>query len=876
MNRLISRIGVVFAGFAMAIGVGIAVKGSDNVRAQAVGAGNDVITVAGFGGYTSNSYSAAGTDRTAVANTTNTSGAIYKLQVFNGSSGAVRGNQGSATANFSARNSTTQAGYYISTVKLELMDGTNGTLDGSTEDRSVVYFGDAAFTMSNTAPTSGTKTDSNEGESGVTTLTWSNSDTTCNYFLLYNLKSGGTPSKGKLTITWVAKPAGPVKLKSPTNFSYNKDTQKVSWSAVNNASSYKFSSNNGSSYSDPSVNTYYDVSSLANGEYNSKIIAVGDGVYYSDSDAASFAFTKVTKPTYTGVTLSAGSLTGTYFGEAYIQCSAEVQGTDDPTQDVTWYVTETNAYGTTTIVEDKAAINSDGKVTFEANCTVYVWGLAADGTTHNASGFAITATGLVGESGSKYNPYTVAQAIDAIKSGTGITGVYATGVVCGYYNSGFSDEPYIDSNKRVSFYLSADGTAADDNTRIEAYYCYKAAGSVGYKNVSEVPEVGDTLVVYGNLTKYNSTYEFASNCYVYNHTANWAFDRLELTTSAEYDNTYYQGTTFSPDGLTVTYYEANAVTSGERHMDVTALAEFNADLSVVGNDKDLTATYKGKTSNSIKYNVVEMPDFDIAFGTADGSVQITEASTVANGWTISVTGDFGNTQKASYSQVGTASKPAETITFTKTLNSVVTLKELFIKLGGFSGTAGTITLKVDDTTVGTGSLNQTADIIASANSYGRGGKVSGKTTITITITDIAKGVKVYGIYYSAKSDAEMLNEFITDYMHMSHTTNDGSCKTEGWYTAAKEEYSRLHSEQKSLFNSDANYADAKARLIAWAAANGETFDPAAGTFNKNSRIVLPNYISSNITSTAIVIVISAIIGIVAIGGVIVLRRRKEK
>ena len=219
MNRLISRIGVVFAGFAMAIGVGIAVKGSDNVKAQAVGAGNDVITVAGFANYTTNSYSSAATDKSAVANTTNTSGVTYALQVYNGSSGAVRGNQTSATGNFSARNTTTQAGYYISTVKLELMEGTSGTLDGSTADRSVVYFGDAAFSMSDTAPTSGTKTDSNEDKSGVTTLTWSNADTTCNYFLLYNLKCAGTPSKGKLTITWVAKPAGPVKLSSPTNFS---------------------------------------------------------------------------------------------------------------------------------------------------------------------------------------------------------------------------------------------------------------------------------------------------------------------------------------------------------------------------------------------------------------------------------------------------------------------------------------------------------------------------------------------------------------------------------------------------------------------------------------------------------------------------------
>ena len=64
---------------------------------------------------------------------------------------------------------------------------------------------------------------------------------------------------------------------------------------------------------------------------------------------------------------------------------------------------------------------------------------------------------------------------------------------------------------------------------------------------------------------------------------------------------------------------------------------------------------------------------------------------------------------------------------------------LSIKLGGFSGTAGDVTLEVGSTTVGTGSLNATNDVTVSSTSSADG------RAITITVDNIAKGVKVYNI-----------------------------------------------------------------------------------------------------------------------------------
>ena len=99
--------------------------------------------------------------------------------------------------------------------------------------------------------------------------------------------------------------------------------------------------------------------------------------------------------TYTGVTVSEKSaLVGTYKGDAYYECQASVSGTGSYSSSVTWSITSSNTYGAGTTIADKASIDANGKITFLDNCTVYVWATAADGTTHNTSGFSVTASAL--------------------------------------------------------------------------------------------------------------------------------------------------------------------------------------------------------------------------------------------------------------------------------------------------------------------------------------------------------------------------------------------------------------------------------------------------------------------------------------------------
>ena len=133
---------------------------------------------------------------------------------------------------------------------------------------------------------------------------------------------------------------------------------------------------------------------------------------------------------------------------------------------------------------------------------------------------------------------------------------------------------------------------------------------------------------------------------------------------------------------------------------------------------------------------------EITFGS--NAVKISAASVTGtdsenNNWTITTVGTTSYTSNASYYQVGSSSKPATSITFTTTLPAGASVSNVEAKFGGFSGTAGNVTLKVGDTSVGTGKLNATSDVIVKSTSTASGNKV------TVTVTDIAKGVKCYYI-----------------------------------------------------------------------------------------------------------------------------------
>lgn len=143
----------------------------------------------------------------------------------------------------------------------------------------------------------------------------------------------------------------------------------------------------------------------------------------------------------------------------------------------------------------------------------------------------------------------------------------------------------------------------------------------------------------------------------------------------------------------------------------------------------------------------------ITFGSANGSLNVNSASAsgednLNNSWTVTTEGTSSFTPNAAYAQIGSSKKPATSITFTTTLPKSVTITAMSAKFGGFSDTAGNITLKVGSTTVGTGSLNAATDVTVNSTTSATG------NVLTVTVTGIAKGVKVYNISYTYETDGD--------------------------------------------------------------------------------------------------------------------------
>ena len=166
----------------------------------------------------------------------------------------------------------------------------------------------------------------------------------------------------------------------------------------------------------------------------------------------------------------------------------------------------------------------------------------------------VTQTANPNAPGSETNPYTVAQARAAIDAGAGTQGVYATGIVSAIptaYNSQYQN---------ITFNMVDE---EGDEVFLQAYRC-------GGDEAADVA-IGDVVVVFGNLTKYNTTYEFAQGCQV-----------VSLTHPVITDPT-----------ITVTPATVNATAEGgEGTLEVAYLNVTSADAEVYFCDADaMPATY---------------------------------------------------------------------------------------------------------------------------------------------------------------------------------------------------------------------------------------------------------------------------------------------
>ena len=337
----------------------------------------------------------------------------------------------------------------------------------------------------------------------------------------------------KIVVTYntnKSKGAGTFEVKIGTNEAVSKD--------------WAYSTGDGTS---ANYTLQYDYATPQSGSVKITANTTTNSIYVS-----SIAITYTPSSTPTCATPTFSPAAGTYTSAQNVTISTETDGatiyytTDgtDPTASSTEYTGAINVSTTTTI---KAIAVKDG---------------------NNNSAVATATYTILEHAGTQADPYTVADARAAIDANVGVTGVYVTGIVC----VGGSNL----SSGAMNYWISDDGTETD---KFEVYKG-KNLNNTNFSAVTDVI-VGDQVVVYGNIKKYNTTYEFDQG--------NYLVSIVSIHPSVALDKTAINATYEGADGTinvvynNITTVVAEVVFCDENGDDATydwILADLNASNNV--------------------------------------------------------------------------------------------------------------------------------------------------------------------------------------------------------------------------------------------------------------------------------------------------------
>ncbi|MBQ7471012.1 MAG: Ig-like domain-containing protein, partial [Prevotella sp.] len=152
-----------------------------------------------------------------------------------------------------------------------------------------------------------------------------------------------------------------------------------------------------------------------------------------------------------------------------------------------------------------ATVDENGVVTGVADGTVTITATVA--ATNEYQGGTATFTVIVvdpNKKGTQTNPYTVAEAIENTPASGNSETVYIKGVVSAFYA-----DDIVSDGSNYRYYISDDGTTTDQ------LLVYKGKGldNVAFSNADDL-QVGDEIVITGQLTTYKNAAEIAANNYI--------------------------------------------------------------------------------------------------------------------------------------------------------------------------------------------------------------------------------------------------------------------------------------------------------------------------------------------------------------------------
>lgn len=290
---------------------------------------------------------------------------------------------------------------------------------------------------------------------------------------------------------------GPSKtaLETPANLQVSA-AKVVSWDAVSGAASYNVTIGTEAFTSESNS---YNASALADEYYDVTVVAVpSDKENYKNSAAASLTGAKFGTPTLATPTLKEGVIDGASISVSWSVDERATAG----------YNCELFKGGVK--VGESQTVNA-GAVTFtgldaETEYVVKVNAIAVEGAKAYAASSVATldvttkAASATANDGSLEHPYTAAEAIAAIDANTtGLTGKHVKGIVTEVvsHNPSYGSMVYIIKS-------------GEKTLKIFNGYDFGHTKFLGTDDL----KVGDEVVVFGDLIKYNTTYELNTNNYL--------------------------------------------------------------------------------------------------------------------------------------------------------------------------------------------------------------------------------------------------------------------------------------------------------------------------------------------------------------------------
>ncbi len=256
-----------------------------------------------------------------------------------------------------------------------------------------------------------------------------------------------------------------------------------------------------------------------------------------------------------------------------------------------------------------------------------------------------------------------------------------------------------------------------------------------------------------------------------------------------------------------------AISEDKTKLNVSAKTVGNTAYTVTA--KDSSGAALASFTGSI---IVANEPVKITFGSATGSWNLKAASSTFTdsdeaAWTATVVGTTSFTPNTGYSQIGSSSNPASSISLTGTLENYYSIDSVTGIFGGFNSTKGDISFKAGSIEIGTGALNATSNVTVSSTSSAIANSIS------VEIGNIAKGVKLISLEYSVSAIPQSLftevNAFVATYItpYSGEAKEGETCKAK--YEAASNAYSAMTEKARQLFDVHTDYAGAKAIFDYW-------------------------------------------------------------